>query len=88
MYQDLVAAYDQPTKNQGKEFKQTALQTLTSKLHVKSKKLAQLGRPSGRRQTDLYFVFRHGASNGTGKTIIGGLEHLLGVVCRSLENYV
>ena len=90
VYQDLIAAYNQPTRQQGKTMMNKVLHTLRSRVPAGLEELAQLGRSLWRKRRDILTFFDVGASNGPVEAVNGRLEHLRGIALgfRNLGNYV
>ena len=90
VYQDLIDAYDQPHKRDGK----IAMYKLLKRIHTGVPKelaeLAQLGRSLWARRTEILAYFDTGASNGPVEAINGRLEHLRGIALgfRNLNHYI
>ncbi|GAA1482381.1 hypothetical protein GCM10009624_28210 [Gordonia sinesedis] len=90
VYQDLIDAYDQPNKRDGK----IAMYKLLKRIHTGVPKelaeLAQLGRSLWARRKEILAYFDTGASNGPVEAINGRLEHLRGIALgfRNLNHYI
>lgn len=89
-YQDLVSAYGQPDRTQGKKSMSRVISTLRKGLPTGLEELAQLGRTLWRRRHDILAYFDIGASNGPVEAINGRLEHLRGIALgfRNLDHYI
>ena len=90
VYQDLIDAYDQPHKRDGK----IAMYKLLKRIHTGVPKelaeLAQLGRSLWARRKEILAYFDTGASNGPVEAINGRLDHLRGIALgfRNLNHYI
>jgi transposase len=90
VYQDLVAAYADPSKRAGKLTMFTMLKRLKSGVPKELTELAQLGRSLWTHRKETLAYFDTGASNGPVEAINGRLEHPRGIALgfRNLEHYI
>ncbi|WP_415394476.1 ISL3 family transposase [Rhodococcus globerulus] len=90
IYQDLVAAYADPSKRAGKLAMFKMLKRLKSGVPTELAELAQLGRSLWKRRKEILAYFDTGASNGPVEAINGRLEHLRGIALgfRNLDHYI
>lgn len=89
-YQDLVAAYGNPDRRQGKIAMFKILKRIKSGVPKALPELAQLGRSLWKRRKEILAYFDTGASNGPVEAINGRLEHLRGIALgfRNLTHYI
>ena len=90
IYQDLVAAYSDPSKRAGKLTMFKTLKRLKSGVPKELTELAQLGRSLWKRRKEILAYFDTGASNGPVEAINGRLEFLRGIALgfRNLDHYI
>lgn len=90
IYQDLIAAYSQPNKRDGKIAMYKLLKKIRTGLPPGLPELAQLGRSLWSRRREILAYFDTGASNGPVEAINGRLEHLRGIALgfRNLNHYI
>ncbi|NDK89522.1 transposase, partial [Gordonia desulfuricans] len=89
-YQDLIDAYDQPNKRDGKIAMYKLLKRIHTGLPAGLAEVAQLGRSLWARRAEILAYFDTGASNGPVEAINGRLEHLRGIALgfRNLTHYI
>ncbi|WP_267617362.1 ISL3 family transposase [Gordonia bronchialis] len=90
IYQDLIDAYDQPNKRDGKIAMYKLLKRIHTGLPAGLAEVAQLGRSLWARRAEILAYFDTGASNGPVEAINGRLEHLRGIALgfRNLNHYI
>lgn len=89
-YQDIIAAYSHPRRDQGKKLMTRLINVLRKGLPKGLEELAQFGRTLWRRRDDILAYFDIGASNGPVEAVNGRLEHLRGIALgfRNLDHYI
>lgn len=90
IYQELIDAYDQPTKRHSKIAMYKLLKKIKTGVPAGLSELAQLGRSLWSRRAEILAYFDTGASNGPVEAINGRLEHLRGIALgfRNLTHYI
>ena len=90
IYQQLIEAYDQERKRDGKVLMYKVLKKIHTGLPAGLLELAQLGRSLWVRRAEILAYFDTGASNGPVEAINGRLEHLRGIALgsRNLNHYI
>jgi transposase len=90
IYQELIAAYEQPNRRDGKIAMYKLLKRIRTGLPAGLAEAAQLGRSLWVRRTEILAYFDTGASNGPVEAINGRLEHLRGIALgfRNLRHYI
>ncbi|OZC31606.1 ISL3 family transposase [Gordonia polyisoprenivorans] len=90
IYQELIDAYDQERKRDGKILMYKVLKKIHTGLPAGLAELAQLGRSLWARRKEILAYFDTGASNGPVEAINGRLEHLRGIALgfRNLTHYI
>ena len=90
IYQELIDAYDQERKRDGKILMYKVLKKIHTGLPAGLAELAQLGRSLWARRKEILAYFDTGASNGPVETINGRLERLRGIALgfRNLTHYI
>ncbi|QTI67932.1 ISL3 family transposase [Gordonia polyisoprenivorans] len=90
IYQELIDAYDQPTKRDSKIAMYKLLKKIKTGVPAGLSELAQLGRSLWSRRAEILAYFDTGASNGPVEAINGRLEHLRGIALgfRNLTHYI
>ncbi|MDL9939048.1 ISL3 family transposase, partial [Gordonia sp. ABSL1-1] len=90
VYQELIDAYGQPNKREGKIAMYKLLKRIHSGVPAGLAELAQLGRSLWARRAEILAYFDTGASNGPVEAINGRLEHLRGIALgfRNLTHYI
>ncbi|AFA76051.1 putative transposase (plasmid) [Gordonia polyisoprenivorans VH2] len=90
IYQELIDAYDQPTKRDSKIAMYKLLKKIKTVVPAGLSELAQLGRSLWSRRAEILAYFDTGASNGPVEAINGRLEHLRGIALgfRNLTHYI
>ncbi len=90
IYQQLIEAYDQERKRDGKVLMYKVLKKIHTGLPAGLLELAQLGRSLWARRAEILAYFDTGASNGPVEAINGRLEHLRGIALgsRNLNHYI
>ncbi|MHA7241575.1 ISL3 family transposase, partial [Arthrobacter sp. TMS1-12-1] len=91
IYQRIVAAYREPSKQKGKEMMKAVINSVTAGVPTALVEIRRLGRTLKQRAVDvLAFFDRPGTSNGPTEAINGRLEHLRGSALgfRNLTNYI
>ncbi len=83
IYQELIDAYDQERKRDGKILMYKVLKKIHTGLPAGLAELAQLGRSLWARRKEILAYFDTGASNGPVEAINGRLEHLRGIAWAS-----
>ena len=90
IYQELIDAYDQDNRRDGKIAMYKVLRKIHTGLPAGLAELAQLGRSLWARRAEILAYFDTGASNGPVEAINGRLEHLRGIALgfRNLKHYI
>lgn len=91
VYQQMIAAYRHPDRNQGRELMTTLIDSISHSVSTTLSEVRTLGRTLKRRAEDVLAYFeRPGTSNGPTEAINGRLEHLRGSALgfRNLTNYI
>lgn len=90
IYQDLIAAYDNPDRRAGKIAMYKTLKRIHRAVPAGLDELAQLGRSLWKRRHEILAYFDTGTSNGPVEAINGRLEHLRGIALgfRNLTHYI
>lgn len=90
IYQELIDAYDQDNRRDGKIAMYKLLKRIHTGLPAGLAELAQLGRSLWARRAEILACFDTGASNGPVEAINGRLEHLRGIALgfRNLNHYI
>ncbi|WP_059037050.1 ISL3 family transposase [Gordonia desulfuricans] len=90
IYQELIDAYEQPTKRDSKIAMYKLLKKIKTGVPAGLSELAQLGRSLWSRRAEILAYFDTGASNGPVEAINGRLEHLRGIALgfRNLTHYI
>jgi transposase len=90
IYQELIAAYDNPDRRAGKLAMFKTLKRIHTGLPAGLQELAQLGRSLWKRRHQILAYFDTGTSNGPVEAINGRLEHLRGIALgfRNLTHYI
>ena len=90
IYQELIDAYDQDNRRDGKIAMYKVLRKIHTGLPAGLAELAQLGRSLWVRRAEILAYFDTGASNGPIETINGRLEHLRGLALgvRNRKHYI
>ncbi len=91
IYQRIVAAYREPSRQKGKQLMQAVIDSVTTSVPAPLTEIRRLGRTLKQRAADvLAFFDRPGTSNGPTEAINGRLEHLRGSALgfRNLTNYI
>lgn len=90
IYQELIAAYENPDRRTGKIAMFKTLKHIHTGLPAGLDELAQLGRSLWRRRHEILAYFDTGTSNGPVEAINGRLEHLRGIALgfRNLTHYI
>jgi transposase len=91
VYQQMITAYREPDRTQGRELMRTLITSLNHGVPAALTEITTLGRTLNRRATDVLAYFdRPGTSKGPTEAINGRLEHLRGSALgfRNLTNYI
>jgi transposase len=91
IYQQMIAAYRQPDRAQGKTLMQQLIDSISTGVPAALSEVTTLGRTLKKRAADVLAYFgRPGTSNGPTEAINGRLEHLRGSALgfRNLTNYI
>jgi transposase len=91
IYQQMISAYRQPDRTQGKRLMEKLIDSISHGVPAALTEITTLGRTLKRRAADVLAYFdRPGTSNGPTEAINGRLEHLRGSALgfRNLTNYV
>ena len=90
VYQQIIAAFDEPVARDGKRRLFKVLKRIRSGLPAGLGELATLGRTLWRKRSQILAYFDTGATNGPVEAINGRLEHLRGIALgfRNKEHYI